>query len=447
MSVDPVRRLALDILVQVAAGRRLDTLLDEALTTTGAARPSGFLVELVKGCLRWQGRYDHLIRSFSRRKFPEDIRVVCVLRLGMHQLVACSGVPTYAAIHQAGELGRLVGGERVVPYINGVLQALSRHLHDAADAPEEAIRPLFPQRESDPAGYLATYLSHPRWLVDRWLTRFGLVNCERLCRHNNQIPELVLHVLAPVEPDALMARLRSDGLDVRRGHHERALVLQQRLARAELVRLLAREKDLIVQDEAAQAATAWLARGGRGRLLDLCAAPGGKTFHLRSIWPDPQNIVAMDRQWERLALLRQTAKRIVVDDLDVLLADGLTPPFAAGRFDAVLLDGPCTGSGVMRHHPEGRWRLRPEDLARYRDRLLALGQQAVRLLVAGGRLLYVTCSLEPEENEELLAALQKAEPGLVPDAFEGAWQRTWLPHEEGSDGFFAARLYKKGSAP
>jgi len=443
MSIDPTRRLALDILVQVAAGRPLASLLDRALVEETSDTASPLLVELVKGTIRWQGRYDHLIRCFSRRKFPTDPRVLNLLRLSLHQLIACAGIPAYAAIHQAGELGRSLISERVVPYVNGLLQAFYRHLASSSQPPEEAICSLFPPRTTDPAGFLATYLSHPRWLIDRWLQRYGFTACEALCIHNNRVAAITLHVLAPAGPESVRHCLQEGGLTVRSGRYERALVLEQRLSRQDLAQLLAGTKELIVQDAGAQEATAWLAWGGRGRLLDLCAAPGGKTFHLRSIWPAPNIFVAMDLKRKRLELLGQTAKRIEAEDLNVLLADGLAPPLRQGSFDAVLLDGPCSGTGVLRRHPEGRWRLRPEDLNRYRDRLLALAQQAAALLAPGGKLMYSTCSLEPEENEEVVAALLRGDKSLVPLDLAGAYQKAWLPQDTGTDGFFAARLGKR----
>jgi 16S rRNA (cytosine967-C5)-methyltransferase len=182
--------------------------------------------------------------------------------------------------------------------------------------------------------------------------------------------------------------------------------------------------------------------------MDLCAAPGGKTFHVQRLWPVQYAVVAMDWSLPRLRLLKQTAKRIEAGALPVVLADGMAPPFREGCLGAVLLDGPCSGTGVLRRHPEGRWRLQAGDLQRFGRRLLALAQQASALLVPGGGLLYATCSLEREENEEVVEALLKADATLEPDpglsgSSAGRPWRSWLPHETGTDGFFAAVLRKK----
>ena len=205
-----------------------------------------------------------------------------------------------------------------------------------------------------------------------------------------------------------------------------------------------------MQDAAAQALIDWLTRDGTdlsaaaAPMVDLCAAPGGKTAHLRRYLPDEEWLVAMDLRPRRLRRLRQNSRRLALAGTLALAGDGLRPPLRRGAFAAVLLDGPCAGTGVLRHHPEGRWRLRPETLARNHERLTGLLRAAVDLLQPGGALYYATCSLEPEENEQVLAAALAARDDLAPDPDpDGSWQRTWLPWRSGTDGFFAARLRRR----
>jgi len=455
MSADPVRRAALTVLVRVAEGRSLAAELDAALAglPPERGRPArGFLTELVKGTIGWQGLYDHLIRRLSRRHAPSDPPTLAVLRLSLHQLLACGGVPAYAAVHQAGELCRACGRPGQVRYVNGLLQAMVRRLDAAGGGAARALEPLCPDPRRDPVGHLAVRHSLPRWLVRRWLARLGAEETALLCRHVNRPPPLTLHCLPPADPGEAAAELAAAGWAVRRGrHHPRALVLEERLEREALRELLASRPHLIVQDEGAQCATSWLAAGISGRLLDLCAAPGGKTFHLRALWPGPQAPVAMDLRRERLALLRETAKRIEARPLSVIIADGTSPPFRPESFDAVLLDGPCSGTGVLRHHPEGRWRLRPETLAANAERLLALARAGTVLLRPAGSLLYVTCSLEPEENEQVVTRLLADEPELELDPAPAGTtppgdRHIWWPQRTGTDGFFAARLRRKGTA-
>ncbi len=452
MKIDAVRRAALAALERVEAGEPLETALDAALAGAPDARSRAFLAELVKGSLKWRGRYDHLIARLSRRsRARRPTGLQNVLRLGLHQLLACEGVPAYAALDQSVELCRAAVSARSAPYVNALLQRTLRAAARGGGAPSlEALRPLFPDPREDAAAHLAAWHSHPRWLVERWLARWGFEACERLCRHDNQAAPITLHVLAPADPLAVAARLDAAGHGALPGRrHARALQLAARLDRAALVSLLTGEPGVIVQDEGAQEVTTWLAAGAGGRLLDLCAAPGGKLLHLRAMWCDPSAVFGMDRSAARLARLADTGKRIAGGAPIMVLADGEAPPFALGTFDTILLDGPCSGTGVLRHHPEGRWRLRPQRLLESAQRLRRLAAAAAALLAPGGRLLYATCSLEPEENEHVVQSLLEdaaadLSPDPHPDAAEGgAWQRTWLPQETGTDGFFAARLRRR----
>ncbi|MFO7610410.1 MAG: hypothetical protein R6X35_14690, partial [Candidatus Krumholzibacteriia bacterium] len=195
-------------------------------------------------------------------------------------------------------------------------------------------------------------------------------------------------------------------------------------------------------------ATGWLLAGlpaPDGPVLDLCAAPGGKTRRLAAAWPDAPLLVAADARVGRLPLLRDAAARGDGCPVALAAADGAAPPFAPGRFAVVLLDGPCSGTGVLRHHPDGRLRLRPGVPAANGRILRVLARQAAELLRPGGVLLYATCSLEPEENEQVLDSLLAGGVPLapLPHPDDGLWRRTWLPGAGDGDGFFAARLRRE----
>ncbi len=446
MSAAPSRREGLRALLAVGGGEDLDHALERARKVLPAAEDPAFLTELVKGALQWQGRYDHLIDAFSRRQPTSDDRVRAILRLSLHQLLAMGGVPAYAAIHQAGELCREVGRAEVVGYVNGLLQAV----HRAAGTGDDRLprlRPRFPDPAREPVAFLAAWHSLPAWLVERWHARFGFVACDALLARLNQPAPVCLHVLAPRAPAAVAAALAESGVTTSPGrHHPRALVLDERHDRAALRDLLADFPCLIVQDEAVQAATAWLAQDVSSPVVDLCAAPGGKAVHLASLLPADGTVVAVDLRPRRLRRLQETLGRLDEGRVHVVAGDGKRPPLRAGAFAAVLLDGPCSGTGVIRHHPEGRWRLRPEVIASNAARLLELAQAAADLLAPGGRLYYATCSLEPQENEDVVAALLASRPDLIPaPADDGLSCRAWLPHETGTDGFFAARLRRRSA--
>lgn len=458
MKADPVRRQAHETLIAVDRGQSLEQELGQRLNSLADPRDRAFLAELVRGTLQWQGRYDHLIKQFARRKPPADSPLLCLLRLSLHQMFGMDSVPAYAAIHQAGELCRLQPGARKLAFVNGLLQSVKRELLPKEDDSSETrpgddrLRLLFEKTISDRAGRLAAWQSHPRWLVRKWVKVFGWETTESICSWNNRPVPLVFHVLAPMDPEKAVAILAETGIAVRSRPLERTLVAAERVGRPQLDEVLAGHPWLIVQDPTVQAATAWLASGAEdlrvaddAPVLDLCAAPGGKTAFLASSWPGSGRIVAMDHRLERVRLLASTVKRIETGRVDVLLADGGKAPFAPGTFAAVLLDGPCSGTGVLRHHPEGRWKLKARVPLLKGRALVDLASAAADLLAPGGLLMYGTCSLEQEENEAVVDALMKNRDDLEPaPAGCGHWRRTWLPDEAQGDGFFAARMRKKG---
>lgn len=453
MNETPVRDLAHAVLVAVHRSRRLDAELDAAMARA-LPRDRALLAELTRGTLQWQARYDHLIRRFSSRRMPADPALLAVLRLGLHQLCGLDGVPPHAALHETGELCRRRVGPREVGFVNGLLQAVRRQvLGEPAPvgrpAREARLRPWFDDLEPDSARWQAAWHSHPLWLVDGWRAAFGTEATGRLCAWNNEPVPLTLHARAGASPTEIVERLRAEGLEgsLRNGSG-RAIEVKGGVDRSALALLLDAHPELTVQDATVQEATCWLAADAVGEavpgdtLADLCAAPGGKTSQLCGWWPGA--LVAADATPERIALLRGTLKRIEATGVSVVLADGRRPPLLRGRLAAVLLDGPCSGTGVLRHHPEGRWRLAPSHIARSAARLRALAEAAVDLLRPGGWLLYATCSLEAAENQDVVAALLASRTDLAPAPdSEGRWQRLWLPHEARADGFFAARLRRR----
>ena len=462
MSADPRRRAVLAALLAVRRGRSLDAALAQLRRRLGNDHEAmAAAEELLRGVLQWQGRYDHLVARFSRRRPTDDPTVRGVLHLALHQLLTSRGVPAYAAVHQAGELLRAEGRRRAVGYANAVLQGIQRTVAAASTGtPLEAIAPLFDlptdpddPRHDDPAviARLAAWWSHPGWLVERWCARLGVTETARLLAHANTPAPVTIHVLPGQDPAVAAAALDDAG-----GACEpvpgfpRALRLVARHDRESLRRLLGSTGGLLVQDAAAQAVVDWLTDAGDdlvavpGPVVDLCAAPGGKALHLRALLPADRLLVAMDRQPRRLGRLRENRDRLAPAGLPLLVGDGTRPPLRPGSVGAVILDGPCSGTGVARHHPEGRWRLRPATLEHNAERLLALARAAADLLVPGGRLYYATCSLEPEENEDVIARLLAERDDLEPAPDPGgAAQRRWWGWRRGTDSFFAARLRRR----
>lgn len=470
MKADPVRLLALDLLVQVDRGALLDPLLDQALDGMTDQRSRAFLAELVRGSIQWRERYRQVLRSFVSRKFPEDDVLLQLFYLSLHQLLGLDGVAPFATIHQAGELCRVRVSEKQVGFVNGILQAVRRQIlpdrqsDDQESGPdlrerEQRMLPLFEELQDDPGRWLAAWYSHPQWLVQGWLERFGRERTEAICLANNRRAGLYFHVLEPADPRQASQDLEAAGCLVQATAWPRTLEVESRLGQPRLREILERLGYLIVQDVTVQQATSWLMEGREDlpeglrwqesglRVLDMCAAPGGKTARLAAGWQQDLPVVAMDNRPNRIALLRDTLQRTGLSEVRVLQGDGLDPPLTAGSCAAILLDGPCSGTGVLRHHPEGRWHL-PRRSPRRNGQLLAkLAENAAELLAPGGLLMYATCSLEEQENEDVLKDVLAACPDLepAPDGL-GRWQRQWFPEIDGGDGFFAARLVKKNLA-
>ena len=456
MSADPLREQALEILIAVYDGEPLDALLEEAIAGKDDRRHGAFLAELVRGTLQWRGRYQHILRQFVRRKPPKQSNELALFHLTMHQMLGMDGVPVYAAIHQAGELCRSYISQGKVGFVNGVLQSINRRLlsDDAANTGQREInmKRLFEGLSGDSVAHLAAWQSHPQWLVKRWMERFGQRPTEEICAFNNKPVTMAFHVLAPENPVRVAEEMDAAGLSVRPGNHPRTLWAEDRPHRAQLIEVLDSHSCLIVQDAAVQEATEWLLAGSSilaGTpledlpVLDMCASPGGKTARLAAAWPGKGAVVAMDNRPGRVALLENTVQRLANPRIEVLQGDGLEAPFPPNHFGAILLDGPCSGTGVLRHHPDGRWRLEKRLPGRNGRILRKLAHAAMDLLAPGGLLMYATCSLEPQENELVLDKLMaERDDVMAAEDKIGNWQRQWLPGEYGGDGFFAARLMK-----
>jgi 16S rRNA (cytosine967-C5)-methyltransferase len=387
--------------------------------------------ELAYGVLRLRGRLDHLLDPLVRGglgRLDED--VIDILRLGAYQLLELDRVPAYAAVSDAVELAKANAGRGAGSLTNAVLRRLNR---DYADEHR------YPERERDPVGYLATWGSHPRWLSERWLARWPLEEVERLVEYNNTRPALHLSVVD--RPDEAVRRLRAAGIQA---DPVPLVPTSLRIDSSELMRALGLVP-AIVQDPGAAVVLDYMALDPGSRVVDLCAAPGGKAALLAA---RGQEVLALDVAGPRLARVVETRIRLGLSRLHVVRADSTRPPLSGA--EVLLLDAPCTGTGTLARHPDGRWRLQVGDLESQTGLQRRLLDAAARALAPGGLLVYATCSLEPEENEEQVEAFlnRHVEFGLeapgedrLSSEFLGAeGELRILPQRHGMDGAYAARL-------
>jgi 16S rRNA (cytosine967-C5)-methyltransferase len=409
--ITPARTAAFNILQKVALGRgHSDDLLHTMAINALSAEDRNLTTALVLGTLRWQLALDAIIRPYLQRPFQEmPAPVLLALRLGIFQLLLLDRIPAHAALNENVELARANGQPQAAGMVNAVLRRVQRES-------EVLKKKLTPQA------------AHPQWLVDRWSQTYGKPDTQRIVEADQQ------------EPNTSSLFLNTDGPQMDDG---------SRLV-AELAAISTTEPR---------------------RILDCCAAPGGKTLVLAARHPQAK-IIAADLSPKRLASMQRRIERDGVTNVETVLAD-LTTPQRSGPFekpfDLILCDVPCSGTGTLARNPEIRQTLRPEDLPRQAQRQRAILAAALPLLAPGGRIVYSTCSLEIEENEDIVRAATSQQKDLrqvdvaplltrlgsteqlKPEAaamlretaVRGATLRT-LPGVHPTDGFFAAVFAREG---
>jgi 16S rRNA (cytosine967-C5)-methyltransferase len=442
MSATSGRRIAFEVLLRVdGGGAYASRALDAALAQAGALDPreTGLATELVYGTLRRALSLDLALAPHSRRPIAElDGAARVALRLGAYQLIHL-GTPAHAAVGETVSLAKAVDHGRAAGYVNAVLRALARA--PAAPAP--------PPLEVDPAGHVAAAEALPRWIAEEWVAWLGPAEALALARAMNAPAPLT--VRAPAR-DALLARARAAGLAASPAARSPDGVVLAGGSVAELARA-AGGLPFQVQDEAAQLVSLLAAgelRGRRARVLDACAAPGGKAFHLAELLAPGSEVVAIElhpRKADELA--REAARRGLA--VRVVCADAAraVPGLEEGSFDAVLADAPCAGLGTLRRHPELKLRRAPEDLPRLAVLQRAVLASTARYARPGAPVTYSVCSLSRVEGPEVVAALlaegwrrAPPPPGFPADVLLPDGDLLAVPHRHGTDGFYAARLVR-----
>jgi 16S rRNA (cytosine967-C5)-methyltransferase len=399
--------LALQVLLQTERGSAFaHELLDRQFVQASiSAADRRLSTQLVNGVLRRRGTLDALLASVVDRE-PQHVEAWLwnLLRLGAFQLVFLSHVPPHAAIHETVELAAVFRRERAKGFVNGVLRSLSRLLtadqteHPAADTVpvsdgsyRRLARPVLPDPATDPVKYLASGYSLPDWLARRWYERNGWEECIRLGFWFAEPPSLWLRC-NPLRTDraTLQAALAQAGVEVEAGEEEQALQLRGASSIRELPGY--EQGWFTVQDAAAMRVAPALKPKPGSRVLDLCAAPGGKTTHLAELMGNRGKIIACDVDDQRLQTLHELAARLGIGIIETCrLESNQEPP--AGPFDAVLVDVPCSNTGVLGRRPEVRWRLKPRDLERLAPQQTRLLEQAGDRVRPRGAILYSTCSI------------------------------------------------------
>jgi len=403
------------------------------------SRDKALLQELLYGVVRRHGTLDYLIRRLSDREVKVDPYVFAATAVTLYQLLYLDRIPDHAAVNTSVELAKEHSGEKSAGWVNALLRRAIRERTRLFDFKSQSLEPL---------DRLSFEYSHPRWMLSRWMEHLTAEKLERFLPWNNRRPSLCLRINRRMTDSQTVAdELRNAGVDSEQHHLDRFYLL---------IRNSGDPADLeIVKD--GRATPQDISQGLVGRLvdpqpgeviLDLCAAPGGKTGHLAEICPDCK-IIATDKSYERLQLLRDNISRSRLNNVEILSYDEVVS--SGQKFDVILVDAPCTGTGVLARRPDLRWRRIPGDIEQMAKIQHALLEFTAERLNAQGRIIYSTCSIEPEENDEMVhrfltdntrIEIKTANQYLAQEVVdEEGFLRVLGPEIKG-DGVFAARLEK-----
>ena len=440
------RQLASEILLKVDAAKAYaDVLLDHALRSANLS-PSdrSLLTELTYGTLRWRGTIDYRLDRKLRRPMCEtDPLIRNLLRVACYQIFYLDRIPSYAAVNEAVELAKSYGGRKAAGFVNGVLRSLLRE--------QEAL-----PTDSSVASLSIQY-SHPEWIVRRWLAEFGADEAAALMRANNERAPLVLRTNGlKCNRDELLERFAQAGVESQATPLSLYGIV---LPSAGAVDALPGFSEGLfqVQSESSQLVVELLAPVPGERILDACAAPGGKSTFIAELQRDTGEVLAIDSSKRGVGRIRENASRLGLHSIHAVTGDATQPlgELANKPFDRILLDAPCSGLGTLRGHPEIKWQREESDIRRLSLLQRKLLDQVAGYLAPQGILVYATCTLTADENENnvkaFLAAhgefeLQEAARYLSSQASDmtlGKYFRA-LPQRDNTDGFFAARLRKAG---
>lgn len=428
MNIYPARIASYEVLYRIETEKAFSSSLLSQYENHLSIKDRALCHEIVLGCLRRQIYLDRIIDHFSSKP-KVDIEIRVALRIGIFQLLHLDKVPAYSAINESVNLVQRAKKTSAKGLVNAVLRRVQR------EQPEFSY--------SDETERISVETSHPRWLVEKWITQFGLTETGELANANNSIPRIAFRltsksIASGIVPDSDWIKSRTvkgcffaDRID-------------PGLSRA------VETGDIYFQDEASQMVASAAELGRDMAFLDVCAAPGGKaTLIGAGLGSDTKLLAAGDLHWRRVKFLKENCRRQGTD-VEVIQYDAERAlPFADSSFDAVLVDAPCSGTGTIRHNPEIRYSLTTRDLEELPIKQLQILKNASKLVKSGGRIYYSTCSLEIEENEAVIARFldQTGEFRVVKSNLPGRFAtpdgfgRTY-PHRDGMDGFFIAVLEK-----
>lgn len=429
------RQLALEILCRIEKGAYADHLLD-AHRNQVTPQDRDLFQHLVLGTLTYRQKLDHILNAYLPKPIhKQKVPLRNLLRLSVYQLQFLDRVPAYAIVDEAVTLARKTQGASIAKLVNAILRGVAENRKNIT----------YPNAQTHPIDHLSITESHPHWMIQRWIKRYGFENTQKLCQINNTTPTLTIRA-NPLKTTSsnLQSGLAQEGISSEAvAQHPHMLAI---LHPKNLFQTTAFQKGLFtVQGIGAASVIPLLDPQPHETILDVCSAPGGKTTAMAEHMQNTGHIIAVDLYPARLKTVRQNAQRLHITNIHTLAANATHLPFQ-NAFDRVLLDAPCSALGILSHHPDMRWLRQPKDIAFLSQQQNALLHHAAQHVKPNGTLVYSTCTIEPEENEHVIENFLKTHPQfhLEPahnhhPLAQGNYLQ-FLPHRNHHDGLFAARL-------
>jgi len=444
------RAVCLEILNRTEEADRLpDKLLTDSFKKYRhlSSLDRAFLTELTYGVFRRRQTLDWILSRFSKVSLEKiESTILNILRMGLYQILFLTRTPVSAAVNESVEMAKPIRGKGGAGFVNGILRSVVRQKEEI----------VFPKMEEDPALHISVGQSYPIWLVQRWMKEVGAEETLRLCSANNQIAPLTLRTnTLKADRGHLIGRLIEKGLKPRpTTYSEEGVILDDSPPVSELPFL--REGDYVIQDEASQMVTSILDPKPGETILDACAAPGGKTTHIAQKMENQGEILAVDVTRDKLRLIEESCQPLGVKIVKTVKGDASRPLPAPENltFDRILADVPCSGFGTLRRNPDLKWRKGEEDIRRLSLIQASILSNLSQYLKKGGTLVYSTCTIFREENEDVVEAFLKQHPEFALDDLtrvlsgnnrsfvKNGYFKTF-PQGNGMDGFFVARLIKE----
>ena len=420
----------------------LDRLVDAEMRSDEMNElDKGLMHEIVTGVLRWKMKLDWVLTGFFHGNFTKaETNVRNCLRVALYQLLFLDRVPHSAAVNEAVEFMKRLRGQKMADLVNAVLRNIIRNL--------ENIR--YPDPNEDRVRHLAVIESHPYWMTKRWVDRFGYDDAKKFLAANNRIPDLALRVnRLKIDLTYFTNLLDQNQVQYSRSKHLDFFIRVRHMAGIGSSEMF-KQGYFAVQDESAGLAVKLLDPQPGDRVLDLCSAPGGKTTFIGELMKNIGEIIAVDRYDTRLNLVKSACQRLGISIAHILTADASTLETAPAN--RVLVDAPCSGLGVLSKKPDAKWSRDIDDLTRLSGIQMGILDNAAKLVLPDGVLVYSTCTTEPEENEDIVKeflarhgefVVEPASQFVNPELVSQSGFITTYPHQHEMDGSFAVRFRKK----